>query len=38
VSVKPAFGCGNCDGNHVYFILSSERMARPPSEFPGCTL
>jgi hypothetical protein len=20
VSVKPAFGCGNCDGNHVCFV------------------
>ncbi len=38
VSVKPAFGCGNCDGNHVFFSLSLERMARSPPEFPGCIL
>jgi hypothetical protein len=21
VSVKPAFGCGNCDGNHLWFFV-----------------
>jgi hypothetical protein len=21
VSMKPAFGCGNCDGNHVWFFF-----------------
>jgi hypothetical protein len=39
VSVKAAFECRNCDGNHVCVcFLSLEWMARSPPEFLDCSL
>jgi hypothetical protein len=27
VSVKPAFGGGNCDGNHVFTLTAESKLA-----------